>query len=180
MKPFVRIALTSGHVYQIPADVIAQNRAQTMLELHPSEFADLAASLEDTREVFEDSAEIRDWALNNMNPDDYMPHARLVRFVPPAQDHSTAEWLYDDAPAILGELDGDSIMQQPVEAVLTTMAASNQLVNLTVLNNDEGKPFGALALIIGNEPIIGAFASTMQFTANQLLESGAATITPTH
>lgn len=176
MKPYVQIALSTGHVFEVATETIAAHRAKIMLELHPSEFADLDASLADTREVFDDALEVRDWALNNMRPEEYVSSARLVRFVPPEQDFNTAEWSFHDHNAIMGELDGDKIMRQPVEAVLSTLAAANQLCNVTVLNGVDGKPFAMMSLVIGNENVIGAFVTALRFTADKV--AGAAGITP--
>ena len=176
MKPFVQIALSTGHVFEVKTEVIARDRAAAMLANHPDEFANLDEALVDTVELFDDADEIRDWALNNMNPPEYIGGARLIRFVAPEQDFDTAEWSFHDHNAIMGELDGEQILRQPVEAVLSVLAAAGQLCNVTVLNGDDGKPFGMLAVVIGNEPIIGAFISTLQYTAGQLSD-GAPTLT---
>lgn len=168
MKAFIQIALAAGHVYELPTEVIAQHRAKTMQELHPREFKTIDEAMSDTRELFAYDSEISYWARNNMNPSDYLHAARLVRYTPPIQDFANATWSHSDQPAIIAELDGAAIMQQPVEAVLTAMAVSNQLVNVTVLNNDAGEAFAAMALMIGNEQVIGTFAKALEITANHL------------
>lgn len=169
MKPFIQIALSTGHVYEVPTEVIAQNRAKTMQELHPSEFPTLEDALADTRELFDDGYQIEDWAKNNMNPPEYLPSARLIRFITPEQDFSnSAEWSFHDAPAMMGELTGDDILRQPIEAVLSVLGASQQICNVTVLNDNEGKPFAAMALIQGPEPVINAFVTALQFTAERV------------
>lgn len=177
MKQFTQITLATGHVYELPTEVIAQHRAEVMQRLHTSEFPTLESALADTHEVFQDHSEISDWAQNNMNPDDYLHAARLVRYTPPIQDFANANWSHSDQPAIIAELDGAAIMQQPVEAVLTAMAVSNQLVNVTVLNNDAGEAFAAMALMIGNEQVIGAFAKALEITANHLAKPATTTET---
>lgn len=169
MKPYIQIALSTGHVFEIATQVIAENRAKAMQELHKDEFATLDEALADTVELFEDNYQVRDWALNNMNPEDYMPTARLVRFTPPEQDFNSAEWSHHDNRAMMGELDGQQIMRQPVEAVLSTMAMSNQIANVTVLNGSDGAPFGAMALFIGNQNVIGAYVTAIQFTTERIL-----------
>lgn len=176
MKPYIQIALATGHVFEVKTDVIAKNRAAVMLAYHPDEFKNLDEALVDTVELFDDADEIRDWALNNMNPPDYIGSARLVRFIAPEQDFNTSEWSYHDQAALMGELDGEQILRQPVEAVLSVLAASGQLCNVTVLNGEDGKPFGMMAVVIGNEPIVGAFISTLQYTAGQL-SNGAPALT---
>lgn len=168
MKPFTQIAVSTGHVFEIATEVIAKDRAAAMLANHPDEFANLDEALADTVELFDDASEIRDWALNNMNPDEYITGARLVRFVAPEQNFDSADWSFRDAPTIVGELDGEQILRQPVEFVLSTMATAQQMVNVTVLNDGEGEPFGAMVLIIGNKPVLDGFITALQFTAGHI------------
>lgn len=179
MKPFIQIKLPTGHLYELPSEPIAQDRAKAMQMMHPDEFPTLESALEDSRELFKDDAwNVQDWAQNNMKLDEVLAHARLVRFTPPEQSLQDGEWSYTDAPAMVGEIDGTTIMQQPVEAVLSVMAASQQLCNVTVLNNEDGKPHAAMALIIGNEAIIGSYITALQFVGNQI--TGQTAPTPTH
>lgn len=169
MKPFIQIALATGHVFEISTQVIAENRAKTMLEAHKDEFADLDAAMVDTVELFDDNYQVEDWAKNNMNPEDYMPGARLVRFVAPEQDFvNAAEWTLHELPAMVGELDGEQIMRQPVEAVLSTMAAAQQLCSITVLNNNDGQPYAAMALIIGPGQVIDAYTKALAFITEKV------------
>ena len=107
-----------------------------------------------------------------------MPVARLVRFTPPDIDLQHGEWSYHDHRAISGELDGASIMKAPIEMVVTTMVEASQLCNITVLNGENGSPFGAVAVIIGAPPVIGAFVSTLQYTSEQLTKG--TPLVPTH
>lgn len=168
MKPFTRIAVSTGHVFEVATEVIARDRAAAMLANHPDEFANLDEAMADTVELFDDGYAIRDWALNNMNPDEYISGARLVRFLAPEQDFDSAEWSHHDLPSIVGELDGEQILRQPVEFVLSTMAASRQMVSVTVLNDGQSKPFGAMVLLLGDKPILDSFITALQFTSNHI------------
>lgn len=170
MKPFIQIAFPSGHVYEVAAEVFAMNRAKNMQEMHADEFQSLETALEDTTELFnEDAVEIKNWACNDMKWSDLAPHARLIRFTPPDLDHfNGCDWSFHDMPGMLGELDGDTIMRQPVEMVLNTMAVSQQLCNVTILNGEDGKPYAALALIIGNEHVVGAYLQAIQLIGSSL------------
>jgi hypothetical protein len=169
MKAYTQIALPTGHFYELPTEVIAQHRAAAMQKLHPDEFATLDAALEDSRGLFAEShPDIRDWALNQMNQDEVLAHARLVRFTPPKQYLHEGEWSYSDMPAMSGEIDGANIMQHTVESVLSVMAVSQQLCNVTVLNGPDGKPHAAIALMIGNEKIIGAYLTALSFVGEQI------------
>lgn len=170
MKAFLHITTPAGHVYELPTEPIAQHRAKAMLELHKDEFADIEAALADTRELFDDSYQIKDWASNNMNWSDLSDAARLIRYTPPGDGDLwfNGEFSYHDHQAMMGELDGATLMKQPVELVLNTMALSQQLCNVTVLNGPDGAPYAALALIIGNQPIIGSYVTALQFVGNQI------------
>lgn len=168
MKPFTRIAVSTGHVFEVATEVIARDRAAAMLANHPDEFATMEEALADTVELFDDSDAIRDWAMNNMNPDEYISGSRLVRFLAPEQQFDSAEWSYHDLPSIVGELDGEQILRQPVEFVLSTMAASRQMVSVTVLNDGQSKPFGAMVLLLGDKPILDSFITALQFTSNHI------------
>lgn len=169
MKPYIQISLSTGHVYEISSEVIANHRAAYYHgKLKESEFPTLESALKDSREYFADSDEIFDWAQNNMNPEDYLSSARLVRFTPPKQDFVNADWSAHEAQAISAELDGAQVLQQPVEAVMSAMAASRQICNITVLNGPTGAPFGAAVMVLGDNNTVGAFVTALQFTADQL------------
>lgn len=181
MKPYIQISLSTGQLYEIPTEVIAQHRAAYYHGRNrDGEFPTLESALEDTRELFADSREIREWALGDMDPEDYMPHARLARFTPPAPSFDEAVWSFHDQPAISAELDGEQIMAQPVEAVMSAMAASRQLCSITVLNNTEGIPFGAAVMILGDNNAVGAFITAIQFTIDQLTKSAGAAVPATN
>lgn len=176
MKPFIQIALNTGHVYEIPTSVIAANRAAHYHAQRPDEFPTLEAATEDTAGFFDDAKEIADWAGNNMNWDELLPNAKLIRFKPPVeQPFHEGEWTFHDTPALMGELDGATLMKQPVELVMHTMAMTGQLCNATVLHGPDGEPYGAFALIIGNHPIIQTYLNGLQFIGNQITEQQAPT-----
>jgi|GEM_PF-842880 len=185
MKKFIQITMATGHVFEIPTSVVASNRATAMLALHPGEFADLAAAEADTAELFEDdSFPIQDWAQNNMHWHELSNHAKLVR-VPSNRDDNgwpNVEFSFHDHPALMGDLDGDQIMSQPVELVMHTMATSGQLCNVTVLNGSDGQPYGAFALMFGNRAVIDSYIMGLQFVGEQLTKGAQAeqADTPAH
>lgn len=168
MKPFIRIAFPAGHVYELPTELVARNRAQAMQQLHPQTFPTVEAALEDTVEYFrEDQLAVEDWAKSNMNWDEIQPHARLIRFNPPPVDHvNGCEWSQHDDRGLMAEL-SDNIAEMPVELVLNTMALNNQLVSINVLQHD-GQAFAALAMIIGSKPVIDTYIQTLDFTTKML------------
>lgn len=169
MKKFLQIAQPSGRVYELPVSVVAEHRAKAMIALHPDEFATPEAAMEDTIELFKDDArEIQDWCQNEMNWSDLEQHARLVRFTPPDAPWGNGEWSFSDYPAMVGELDGEAIMKSPVEFVATVMTEARQLCNVTVLNNQEGQPFGAVVMIMGSPSVVGAYITALQITGDQI------------
>lgn len=167
MKPFIQITLPTGQTYEINTAVIAGHRAAAMC-MEPGKFPDLDAAMAETLEVFEDDGEVITWAQNQMVPADYMGSARLVRFAPPEPDYKAATWVLSEHKALLGEIEASMIMASPVEHVLTIMAASRQLCNVTVLNDEDGAPYAALALIIGPPNVLGAYINTLDFTGRQI------------
>lgn len=174
MKPikFVHIHQPNGCVFEIPVEVIAANRAAYYHDkFKESEFPTLESAREDTDGLFADDAyEIKDWAANNMNWDELQQHARLVRFTPPDMQWQDGEWTYHEHRSITGELDADTVMKVPLELVATTMIEAQQLCNVTVLNAQDGKPFGAVAVVIGSPEVVQAYLTTLGFTTQQLTQ----------
>lgn len=170
MKKFIQLALATGALYEIPAEPIAQSRAKAMKELHADEFPTDESALKDTTELFaEDPSEIRDWALNNMNPADYMQHARLVRFTPPDFDPQHGEWSYHDLPAIIPQLDASQVLQLPVEMCISAMAMHGSVCQITILNDEARKPAAAIVLIRGSEAIIGTYYGALDQLTKAIL-----------
>lgn len=169
MKPFIQIKLNTGHVYEVPTELIAQNRAAYYHGERPDDFPTLQSALEDTRGLFDDSSEIKEWVMGNMNPDEVLPHAKLVRFTPPDTNDAwnEGEWSYHDGQAMIGEVDGDTIMRQPLEATLNVMAASAQICNVSILQSPNGAPQAAVALILGDNAVLSPFVLALQHVANQ-------------
>lgn len=167
MKPIIQLSFPSGHVYVAASQVIAENRAKTMLELHPDEFPDLASAMTDTVELFDDSDQIRDWGLNQMNFGEL--NAELVRYTPPEINAQEAEWDYIDHPPVMGELDGETLLRQPTELTLRTMAASRQMCNVTALNDADGRAYAAVVLVIGSESVIGTYINAMKTVTDHLM-----------
>lgn len=169
MKPFIQIKLNTGHVYEVPTELIAHNRAAYYHGTRPDDFPTLQSALEDTRGLFGDSTEIKEWVMGNMNPDEVLPHAKLVRFTPPDTNDAwnEGEWSYHDGQAMIGEVDGDTIMRQPLEATLNVMAASAQICNVSIINSMEGQPLAAVAVILGDNAVLSPFVVALQHVAGQ-------------
>lgn len=171
MKLYIQIKLATGQTYQIPTAVIANHRAAAMAEEHPDEFYDVTAAYDGTVKHFADPANIREWATTKMTPDDYVPYGLLVAFDPPARDFNAAEWSYHDEEAVIAEVSGDNIMNVPLEAALTSMWSSGQLCNVSVLNSADGKPFAAVAMILGHESVLQPYLNTLTDLTAQIEEA---------
>lgn len=173
MKPinFVHIHQPNGCVFEIPVDVIAANRAAYYHDkFKESMFPTLELARENTDGLFVDAYEIHFWAKNYMNWSDLEQHARLVRFTQPDMKWHYGEWTYHEHRSITGELDADTVMKAPLELVATTMIEAQQLCNVTVLNTQDGKPFGAVAVVIGSPEVVQAYLTTLGFTTQQLTQ----------
>lgn len=171
MLPFIRVALPTGHTYEIPVQPIADNRAQAMLALHPDEFSTIEESRLDTTELFEDSNEIRDWALNQMNPPEYMPHARLIRYAPPDVDMQTGEWTYHKEPALIPQIDATEVLAMPLELSVQAMALHQRVCQILKLNDADGKPTAAVILVSGGESVVNTFTGVLEHLVARALET---------
>ncbi|HGB4301422.1 TPA: hypothetical protein ACIVHR_000773 [Salmonella enterica subsp. enterica serovar Muenchen] len=78
MKKFMNVTMPDNSVWQVPTDVIANNCAAYYAKEHG---ITLEESLEKyTLPLFQsDPYEIEDWAENNMNWSDVLPHATMIR-----------------------------------------------------------------------------------------------------
>lgn len=169
MKQFIHITLPSGHVYEIPTAVIANNRAAYYAENRKDEFPTLQAALEDTIGLFDDATEIAEWAANNMNWDEIEPNARLIRYINKPTPWHEGEWSFHDQPALTGDIGDDDILKVPVELVLHSMVARRMLCNVTVLNGPDGEPYAALAMILGNRPILNTYMRGLEIMGNSIM-----------
>lgn len=162
MKPFIRVAMPNGATYEIPSSIVAENRAKAMFESHPDEFATLELAMQDTTELFEDSYQLRDWLLNNMNAPEVMPHARMVRFTPPEVDLQFGEWSYHDMPAIIAQLDESTILDMPLEMALSAMSVHGKPCQVAALNDAQGNQQSLIVLIQGGPEITKFYAGGLE------------------
>lgn len=161
MKPYAQILLPTGHLYEIPASAIVQSRAAYYHAEHKDEFPTIESAVEDTVELFADTYQVRDWALNNMQAEELMKHARLVRFTPPEVDFGAAEWSHHDAEAMIPQLESQTMLAVPVEMAVAAMAAHRNLCQILTLNADNGQPFAAVVLIQGGPGIVGTYVGAL-------------------
>lgn len=177
MKPFLIFRLPSGHVFELPTEVVAADRAAYYHKDHPDEFPTLQSAMEDSIGLFTDDAyNVRDWLLNNMDVDATMgAHGRLVAFNQPKFAWDEAEYEFGVEPMAIVEPTGDTILGTPVEMVMNAMLAAGELCSFQMLMDQAtGKPDMAIAFVRGGEKVVGTFAAGMQDITNFLAEKLAA------
>lgn len=92
MGKTLRVTFDSGHVYELPAQVVAADRAEYYAELD-AEDDNIEKSYDEVYEeelafALDDHPELHDWFLNNMNWSDVEGDAELVET--PSFDPETA------------------------------------------------------------------------------------------
>lgn len=182
MKQFIHVSMPTGHVYEIPTRVIAEHRAAYYHKDFPEEFPSLEVALKDTEELFGDPMQIREWALNEMDWAEVKKRARLIRFTPPVNNWDEAEWSFHDVQPPISDIDEETLLEMPIEMVIASMAAAGQLAHVAVMHDATKEPFGMLALVQGQTPIVGLYINAMQAATNlatKMMEPPPADV-PTH
>jgi len=72
----LRVTMPNGDIYQIPAKVIAEDKARYYAKEHGASYTSII------HETMNDDYEIEDWASNNMNWDEVEKFAKLVSRIP--------------------------------------------------------------------------------------------------
>lgn len=170
MKEFIRFSLPSGHVFELNARVVADDRAACYHKHNPDEFKTLDEAREDTIGLFDDDFEVYDWLANNMDIDEVMAkHGRLVAFKPHALAWHEADRTHTDERAAVEPVSGDDIMSVPVEMVISQMAGNGELCNVTLMNNPEtGQPQSAMVFIHGGPAVVDTFIQGLQAITNHI------------
>lgn len=170
MKPFVNFTFPSGHVYRVPTSVIAANRAKH----YASEFdGDEQRSLkEDTEPLFTSHPnEVNEWAKNNMNWEELADQAFLIRFEgsDPANAWMEATGEVSDGE-LPGQLRGETLLRQPLEMILATMAAEQSNVNAIYVERPGGANKIAFITIRGPESVVDAYMMMLNHFTHHLAE----------
>lgn len=177
MKPFLQIKFADGSIYEVPTSIIAQDRAEYYFENNKDEFATIEDAMTDTTELFaSDEYEITDWAQNNMNWAEVVPHARMIGYEPPAKDWANADITMHDASAVIEPIgDNEDILCLPLEFAMMRIAQARNICNQIIYHNDEGRALGALVLIQGGPTVVNFYTAGL----NRLTEALAADGQPT-
>jgi hypothetical protein len=171
MKPYIQFALPSGHVFELPTEIIVNDRAAYYFNHCPDEFKTLDEAKVDTTELFDDGYQVRDWLLNNMDVDDVMKkHGRLVAFKPPVLEWSIGEYSLVDERTEVAQPSSKDVMQAPLELIASFMASSHELCAAqTIVDATTGQPAGALVYVAGNQAIVNSYLTGLQIITEQVL-----------
>ena len=147
---FIILKLESGPVYKLPIQPIIDNRAAYYHKDRPEEFPTLESAIEDTKQFFSDTFEIREWALNNMDWDDLLKHMAMIGFVAPEQDFSSAEWKFvDEDPAAFVDPSAN-IFHMPLELLLGMHAQAGESCTTAAFSwAPDSPPFSAISIMSG-------------------------------
>lgn len=173
MKPYFQVKFQDGSVFEVPTDIVAQDRAAAYHERDKDEFPTLDDAIKDTTELFtSDTYEIEDWAKNNMNWDELEPYARLVAYDPPERDWSASEVsFHDERQAISEPVAGDNLMKQPMELALVRLGIKNNVCNLLKIGHGpDTPPVAVVAMIRGGPHIIDYFLGGLRRLTEALTE----------
>lgn len=172
MRQFTQISFSTGHVFEVPTNVIAAHRASAMKNLHGDEFPTIEDAMRDSVELFDDEMQIRDWALNQMNwQGDLQPHARLVRYIPAPLDMNQTEWSHHDVQALVGDLAQDTVLQTPMWTLVSLLAAKHQALSAYTMPDQHGQPYAMVAIAQGGPGIVGFILGLLQQAANHIAVS---------
>lgn len=80
MKPFIQITFSSGHVFEVPTAVVAENRTAYYAMVEPGRTRQQHEA--ETAIFFESDSYLFDWMRGNMNWDEIEKHAMLVAYKP--------------------------------------------------------------------------------------------------
>lgn len=173
MHEFMQLALPSGHVFEIPLRVIADDRAERDHAINPEKFGSLDAAREENMSLFaENASRARDWLLNAMDVEATMlKHGRLVGFKPPVLEWSLGHDTYHAEPAKVQEVTSETIAQLPVELVLQAMQQDAHLCSAhLIMNAATGEPQAGIFFVLGRPDVVGSYVNAMQITTNVVVQ----------
>lgn len=172
MKNFVRIEFPNGLTYQIPSDVIVQDRATQLQILEPHTSRE--AHVEATVRLFGDQAELVAWLENEMTWSDVSRHARLISFsmnLDSDFSQATMEAQESHEPSRLPEPDAGSgnLYAAPIELLMRQTAESGENLGMLVFHTEQSTPqnpiiHSAVVALVGDHSVIeGYMAAIAQF-----------------
>lgn len=166
MKPYIHVKFNDGSIFEVPTSIIVQDRAAYYHERDKDEFPTLDDAIKETTDLFsDDSFEIEDWAKNNMNWDEILPHARLIDFEASERDWSASDLSYHDERTTIAPPENVNDMGRiPLDLAIMQMGHQGNCCSfLPIAADAKGMPGGALVLVQGGSQIV-------QFYLNGLTE----------
>lgn len=163
MKKFVRIQFHTGHVYEVPASVIADDRTSYYAMQEPERTREQHSF--ETRELFKSDFNLFDWAKNNMNWSDLKKYARMVEFKAPdlqaAWDDAELVSTDEQRPFDIVSL-GEDAVSAPLEMALAQVVASGEKACIFAFQQpDTKKTTSAVIAVVGDEDIVHGFVGVV-------------------
>ena len=133
MKPTLQLRFPkTGHVYQVPASIVSEHR-------------DRAGS----------DIPVESYALLAMTWEELQPHARLVEFNPPERVMTDATALLVGGNTSMSlEANGESLLQTPVEALIASQLAQDQIMGGYMIHDSNGKPLVFVSVVTSLPPVV--------------------------
>lgn len=180
MKPFINITFASGHVFQMPAAAVAENRTAYYRMIEPDRTPEQHAA--ETAMLFESDAAVFDWVRGNMNWRDVEKLAHLVAFKPAdfVGSWQDAELMAADEstkPDLVAM--GNRIVDAPIELALSQ--ANVEGVNCLmfgVLSQEPGQINMAIAALLGPAEVTHAYIAAIHHFDQYMRHKALAAATP--
>lgn len=182
MKKFIRFVFATGHIFEVPSDVVAADRINYIAVSDPGrERSQIAA---ETEMMFASDFAVVDWAKSNMDWADMQKHARLVAYSPPA-----FQTLYDDAEMVFADdaakpdiyAMGEATILAPIELAMVQTAADG-LNCMIMAFHQPGRDdiTSAVAVIAGSAPVVHTYVDALSRVDAELAALQPAQEAPTH
>jgi hypothetical protein len=167
MKPFIQLAFPSGHVFEVPSSVVADDRTAYYAVSQPERTREQHAA--ETASLFTSEFEVVDWLMFNMNWADLEPHAKLIDYRAPdlraAFDDAVAT--FESAPAMPDVVSkGVASTVVPIGLAMNQAVASGKGALMLAFQNEDTKrvQFAFLALCGHPDIVEGYIAVCNQFS----------------
>jgi hypothetical protein len=162
VKKFVQISFSTGHVYEVPTQAIAEDRTRYYAMSDPGRTREQHAA--ETQMLFASEFDLFDWAKNNMNWSDLQKTSRLVAFNPPdfaklwddAEMKTSDENLRSDIMAL-----GENALAAPVEMLLAQAVSENKSCFAVAFQQSNGNTTSAVVGLVGSPDIIEGYLATI-------------------
>ncbi len=163
MNKFLTITFSTGHIYEVPAAAVAEDRTAYYAVQDPDRTREQHAA--ETEAMFASEFELFDWAKNNMNWSDLQKRARLVGFNAPdfggLWDDAVLSTSEDQAMPDVISL-GEDALTAPIEMVLSQTVAEGAHCTLLAFQQPDTKAVtSAVVAIVGAPDVVEGYIATI-------------------